>query len=92
MRIFEIENFHPLKKEGSATSKYFLFWNPFIDESILVLQQMTRSFRETNLNLHLFAKFRIIELCLGFDRINYRYWLATCYRDYVTLPIKFSEF
>ena len=76
--IFE----RPLKEYrmlGCKNSECFLYWDKLIYEK--ALNDLTKSFREADWNLHLPAVQRAIFLCFAFDRVNYKRWLPLYYQD-----------
>ena len=55
----------------------------------LVLQDLTRSFRDAYRYLHLPCVSCAIDLCFSFDCISYKCWLPRYYEDCVALPKHF---
>ena len=74
---------------GCKNSECFLYWDKLIYELAPILNDLTKSFREADWNLHLSAVQRAIPLCFAFDRVNYKRWLPLYYEDCLQLSQNF---
>ena len=86
--IFE-RSFKEYRMIGCKNSGCFLYWDKLIYELAPILNDLTKSFREADWNLHLSAVQRAIPLCFAFDRVNYKRWLPLYYEDCLQLPQNF---
>ena len=80
-----------IRENRKMKSKLFLYWNNFIEKVFPVLQDLTRSHREGNWQLHLSAIQQALQLVFAFDRTNYKRWLPLYFEDCLSLPIKYPS-
>ena len=89
--IFE-RSFKEYRTIGCKNSECFLYWDKLIYELAPILNDLTKSFREADWNLHLSAIQRAIPLFLAFDRVNYKRWLPLYLRGLFTTLAKLSRY
>ena len=80
------EAFSLFKDRCSKASERFQYFNIFLERIAPVLRDLTRSYRESNWELHLTALRRALPLCFVSDRGNYKRWLPLYYEDCLALP------
>ena len=74
---------------GCKNSECFLYWDKLIHELAPILNDLTKSLREADWNLHLSVVQRAIPLCFASDRLNYKRWLPLYYEDCLHLSQNF---
>ena len=82
------EKFQSFLCEGEATSEIWRFWNVFLDFIVPVVVDLTRSFRESNWELHLSTIRKAMSLFFAFSRTNYCRWTPLYFEDCMNLETK----
>ena len=82
------EKFQSFLREGEATSEIWRFWNVFLDSIVPVIFDLTRSFRESNCQLHLSTIRKAMSLFFAFSRTNYCRWTPLYFEDCMNLETK----
>ena len=78
-------------ENGCLTSKSFHIWNPFLDDILPILIDLTRLHCEGAWNLHVSVVRRALALFFAFNRSHYSRWYPLYFEDCLGLKSTYPD-